>query len=362
MKRFFLNAMLVVDLAAGTAEHQPLPEQILNSGDMSLLAAHFPDAVVVAAGRLSGSYAPSSSVLTLYADGRGAIVKGQSAPALRRCGLDAVVLTGRASAPCGLVLDENSAALVQADASAEVPALRAALEREAKCLRGSYADSRPASIITGPAAFLGVKASALAVEPGVAPRSAELALALAARGVAGICFNGCRPFLSPVALDDPARTRAKVVRLCAGSLGALLKEARPDFSGKAPASIGRSIACYGCTAPCGFWLPTAGGHAACTVIMGLAALLEAGASEQRVAEVLALCARFGLDPEGLTALASGALPATLEGCAEAASAVPAMDMDLPVVRMGTLLGVCPFYLKRFPEAQELLAKYQTVQA
>ncbi|MBQ8172827.1 MAG: hypothetical protein IJ034_02665, partial [Mailhella sp.] len=78
----------------------------------------------------------------------------------------------------------------------------------------------------------------------------------------------------------------------------------------------------------------------------------------RVAAVLGLSSRFGLDPEGLAALASGELPASLDACVEAAAEVPAMPMDLPVVRMGEKLGVCPFYMKRFPEAGKHLAKYQ----
>ena len=357
MNRFFLNAMLVADLGTGSVQRMPLPEKALASGDLAVLAELFPEDVVIAAGRLSGSYAPSACVLSVYAGGKGAIAKGHSAPALRRCGLDAVILKGSAAASCGLVLDEKDAALVPADASAEVPAVRALLEREAKVMRGTYADSQCVSIVTGPAAFAGSAAAALAVEPGTAPRSAEMALALAARKVAGICFNGCRPFLSPVPLDDASRTSAKVERLSTSSLGALLRSVKPGFSGKLPA-VKRALACYGCTAPCGFWVQAEGGYAACTGIVGLAALLEAGASEARIAAVLALAARFGLDPEGLCALAKGDLPDSLEACVAAASAVPAMDMGLDVVRQGAFYGVCPFYLKRFPETLKHLEKYQ----
>ena len=357
MNRFFLNAMLVADLGTGTFQRLPLPEKALASGDLSVLAELFPKDVVIAAGRLSGSYAPSSCVLAVYADGKGVIVKGHTAPALRRCGLDAVVLKGYASSPCGLVIDEKGAALVPADSSAEVPAVRALLEREARIMRGTYADTQSVSVVTGPAAFLGASGAALAVEPGIAPRSSQLALSLAVRRVAGICFNGGSPFLSPVPLDDPARAEAKVERLTSASLGALIKLVKPEFSGKAPA-VKRSVACYGCTAPCGFWMPTKGGHAACTGIVGLAALLEAGASEERVAAVMDLAARFGLDPESLVSLAKGDLPASLVACVQAASAVPDMDMGLDIVRQGASCGVCPFYLKRFPEALKHLEKYQ----
>jgi hypothetical protein len=105
-------------------------------------------------------------------------------------------------------------------------------------------------------------------------------------------------------------------------------------------------------------MPTKGGHAACTGIVGLAALLEAGASEERVAAVMDLAARFGLDPESLVSLAKGDLPASLVACVQAASAVPDMDMGLDIVRQGASFGVCPFYLKRFPEALKHLEKYQ----
>ena len=167
--KFLLNSMLVMDLGTGTAQRMPLPEDVQKAEDTRLLAALFPNDVVIAAGRLSGSYAPSSSVLTLYADGKMAIVKGQTAPALRRCGLDAIVLKGYASSPCGVVVDEKNAGLVPADSAAEVPAQHAALVREARRLRGTYADSQSVCIVTGPAAFLGSTASALAVEPGLAP-------------------------------------------------------------------------------------------------------------------------------------------------------------------------------------------------
>ncbi len=362
MNSFFLNSMLVVDLASGTALRQPLPEKVHQAKDTTLLASIFPDDIVIAAGRLSGSYAPSACVLTAHAAGSEALLKAHTAPALRRCGLDAVVLKGRSTCPCGIVLDEERAAVVRVDASAEVPAVRALLEREAKCLRGSYADSQPVSVITGPAAFFGSKASALTADCSVAPRSSGVALAMASRNVAGLCMNGCRSFLSPVALDDPSRASAKVVRLCAGNLGTLLKEAKEGFSGRTPSAVGRPLACYGCTAPCGFWMTAKEGHAACTGIIGLAALLEAGASDERVAAVLSLSARFGFDPEGLAALASGDLPDSLAACAGAATDVPALSMDQSIVRMGEMLGVCPFYLKRFPEAQKLLAKYQVVLA
>ena len=70
MNRFFLNAMLVADLGTGTFQRMPLPEKALASGDLSVLAELFPKDVVTAAGRLSGSYAPSSCVLAVYADGK----------------------------------------------------------------------------------------------------------------------------------------------------------------------------------------------------------------------------------------------------------------------------------------------------
>ena len=45
-------------------------------------------------------------------------------------------------------------------------------------------------------------------------------------------------------------------------------------------------------------------------------------------------------------------------CVQAASSVPDMDMGLDIVRKGASYGVCPFYLKRFPEALKHLEKYQ----
>ncbi|MGN1038330.1 MAG: aldehyde ferredoxin oxidoreductase N-terminal domain-containing protein [Mailhella sp.] len=355
MKGFFLNSMLIADMETGEAVRQPLPADVAEKGDLSALSLLYPHDVVLACGLLSGSFAPSSCVLTLYADGMKTMLKGHVAPALRRCGLDAIVLRGKGEAPRALVADEEREALLPLDAEADVPSQRRELERLAKNMRGMYADSSPECLIAGPAAFQDSNTSAVCLSEGAVSRSTAAALAMARRRIAGVCLNGCRYSVPAVALSDSARAQAPVVRLKTSLLGDIIRLAKPGFSGRVPV-VGRSIACYGCPAPCGFWLKAEKGCVACTDAAALSVLLEKGLSDKSIAAVLKAAARFGIDPAYVIA-EEGHVPECLSECLKNDISAPsAVDLDEASLD-GMRLGVCPLYLKRFPNMHELLKKY-----
>ncbi len=358
MKHFLLNAMAVADASRGLVERRPLPEEVLRSEKTTRLSELFPDAVVIAAGSLTGSFAPASGLLTAFADGKKTFLTGHTGRALRLCGLDALVITGRADAPKGLVLDDRGGAFIPADASKEAPALRDDLVRAARACPGVAADGNPLPLVTGPAAFAGCASACLLQETGTAPRSAALALALAERNIAGLCFCGDLGFVSPVPADTPLRAAVPAQRVSRSNLAALLSAAGGAARADA-VTPGRSLACFACPAPCGFWMNLGKGFVPCTEPEALAALLSAGATEARAAEILALGGKFGTDPLALVSLASaGALPDSLEACTAAASPLPEETRDADLDAMAEEYGICPFFLKRFPAAAAALRAVQ----
>ena len=358
MKHFFLNAMAVADAASGLVERRPLPEEVLRSESTAPLRDLFPEAVVIAAGSLTGSFAPASGLVTAFADGKKTFLTGHTGRALRLCGLDALVITGRAAAPCALLLDGRGGSFLPADASKDAPALRDDIVRAARSSSRAASDGNPLPLVTGPAAFAGCASSCLVQAAGTAPRSAALALALAGRNLAGLCFCGDEGFVSPVPMDSPLRKAVPAQRVSKGSLAALLDAAGGCTRADA-VTPGRSLACFACPAPCGFWMSLGKGFVPCTEPEALAALLSAGATEARAAEILALGGKFGVDPLALTSLTSaGALPDSLEACTAAASPLPEETRSADIDAAAEESGVCPFFLKRFPAALAALRAMQ----
>lgn len=356
MKHFFLNAMAVADLSRGVVERRPLPDDVLSSEDASRLVDAFPGALVLTAGSLTGSFAPASGLVTIYADGKTSFVTGHVGRALRLCALDAVVVTGKADAPVALLLDEKGGTLSAADPDLDAPAQRAAFTRMARAA-SCAGDAVPLSLLAGPAAFHGCASPCLIHETGVAPRTAPAASAMAKRRLAGIGFHGGAGFVSPVPMDGPLRQAVPAERVSAASLAALWKVA--GFGAGAQVSPGRSLACFACPAPCGFWLSLDGGFVACTAPEALAALLGAGATQEKAARILALGESYGVDPLALAPLAAAdTLPDTLDACAKAASPLPGRDEDDALNALAAAEGVCPFFLKRFPAAKAALEAFR----
>ena len=124
---FFLDRIAIVDLASASVVFQPLPEPALQNRDLACLGEIFADSLVFAAGRLTGSLAPASCLLTARCGDKTCLLKGHFGPALRRCGLDALVLCGKATRPSGLALTEQGIRLLDAESGTDAPTQRAAL-------------------------------------------------------------------------------------------------------------------------------------------------------------------------------------------------------------------------------------------
>lgn len=366
MSAFFANCMAIADLGSGSSERRPLPCGTSEAGAAPLaarLAEHFPDALIFAVGPLTGTLAPAACLLTARLPGATLPLTGHGGMALRRCGLDALVVTGRADAPLGLRVDERGIDVFSLDAEKTVPELRAEMLRQS-----AARDSDPALLLAGPAAFAHSPAACVCLETGLVSHSAPLAAALAARNLAGISLDGALPFASPVPPENPAAQKIRTERMTRSTLLAVCKAARNGYSGATPPAPGRPLACFGCPCPCGFWLPLPSRnektHVACASPAGLAALLEAGADQNRIAAIFALCDRFALDPARMTVLARGAaLPESLEDCLALAAESNAKNQGAGEAEnpfapaslreeLGLALGVCPFFLKRQPQLEE----------
>lgn len=385
MNAFFANRLALVDLQTGDTAFQPLPDGAASAARplAEALAECFPDALIIALGPLTGSHAPASCLLMAHVAGAGPqALKGRCGPALRLCGLDALVVKGQAGSPVAICLDEKDISLRPVDSGMDIPALRAALLRPLPDA-GGFRDSEPTLILAGPAAFRNSPAAIACLDFGLAPGTASLAAAMAGRRLAAIRMDGGRPWRSPLPLDNPARNAVKAERVTPGSLTTLFAAtggqgaSGPDAAPEIPANalsalgniLGRSLACSGCPSPCGFWLRSGdrhhldGRHAACTDPAGLAALLAAGIAPAQAALLLKLCDRFGLAPAAFAGQAgknrAGAdgLPSDLDACLEllAAYTKPASapgKADPAFANLGFWLGICPFFLKRHPELDE----------
>ncbi len=364
--------MALADLGSGSSKRLPLPcgcseTQSFEAGTGSLaarIAKHFPDALVFAVGPLTGTLAPAACLLTSCLPGAALLsLNGHSGMALRRCGLDALVLTGSANTPLGIRVDERSVSFFSLDAETNVPKLRTEILHQS-----AARDNDPALILAGPAAFAHNQAACICLETGLVSYSVPLATAMAARNLAGISLDGARPFASPVPLKNPAAQKSRAELLTRSTLLAVCKAARKKYSGAKSLTPGRSLACFGCPCPCGFWLPLPSRgekrHVACTSPAGLAGLLETGAAPNRIAEIFALCDSYGIDPARMTELVRLAvLPESLEAFPTFTAEEEAKDSIAgaganPLAptsareELGRDLGVCPFFLKRQPRLKD----------
>ncbi|MCR5813953.1 MAG: hypothetical protein K6G15_05640 [Desulfovibrio sp.] len=353
MKSFFLGRMAKVDLNSATISYEPLPAKASEQADLSVLCQDFADDAIFASGLLSASLAPAACVVTAYAQGHASLLKGHLACALKRTGLDALILQGKAKTPAGLLLNGETIALVELDPEADSESLRKkllALQR--KTFPG---DTEPVCLITSQAALAGAKAPALVQDLGVAPNSGAMAQWLAAHNLCAMALSGTKPYPSPMALDHPCRSMAEAHNLTEKSLPDLL-----SHFAKAPKTdirLGRAIACHACPAPCGCFLPGKTGFVACTSPEALAALLAKGASPERISELFRLSERFGLEPLALLDLASASsLPETLPELLAFVCAQEARPDD-PQEKLASLLGVCPFFLRRFPDLAKALEEF-----
>ena len=349
MNSFPCNTILAADPASRTVER--LSADSLGISRAADLAERFPGDLILACGALTGSFAPAACLLTVHAEGGECLLRGHCGAALRRCGADALVVRGSSPAACALMLRDDGAFFLPVDGASDVPAVRESLGRA--CARPASV-FEPVFIIAGPAAFAGHPLAAAALDVGIAPRSGILARDMAKRGLAAIALAGSAPLPSPMPFDDPLRSSVPPALVTASGLRDILRAASPASEpGRLPAP-GRSIACYGCPAPCGFWIRTDTGESVpCTSPEGLARLSAAGADAGRIADVFALACRRGLDPAGLSALAGGPLPDQPE---EITGDMPE-DSPSGHAALAAELGICPFFLTRRPAYAKALEAF-----
>ncbi len=349
MNSFPCNTILAADPASRTVER--LSAESLGVSRAADLAERFPGDLILTCGALTGSFAPAACLLTVHSEDEECLLRGHCGTALRRCGADALVVRGSSPMTCALVLHDGGAFFLPMDGASDVPAVRESLGRA--CARPAPI-FEPVCIIAGPAAFAGHPLAAASLDVGIAPRTGILARGMAKRGLAAIALAGSAPLPSPLPVDDPLRASVAPALVSASGLRDILKAASPASEpGRLP-SPGRSIACYGCPAPCGFWIKAGSGESVpCTSPEGLALLSAAGADAGRIAEVFALACRLGLDPAGLSMLAGGPLP---DSPAEITGAMPEVSPSEPAAPAAEL-GICPFFLSRHPAYAKALEAF-----
>ncbi len=339
MISFPCNTIAVADLASRTVERHAADAMGISCPRD--LAERFPGDLILICGALTGSFAPAACLLTVFSGDGKCQIKGQCGAALRRCGADALVVRGSSPKACALVLHDGGAFFLPMEEAPEVPAIKGFLDRACSRLEPVF---EPAFIMAGPAAFEDNPLAAAALNVGIAPRSGDLARDMAHRGLAAIALAGSAPLPSPLPADNPLRASVSPALVSAASLKNILQAAAPEAGpGRLP-SPGRSIACYGCPTPCGFWIKSeTGENVPCTSPEGLAILSSAGAGAERIADVFALACRWGLDPAGLSALASGPLPNSPQ---EVSGTMLPEDSPSAHAAMASSLGICPFFLSR----------------
>lgn len=210
-----------VDLTAGTTRRLPLDREIRarELGGRGLAGAlldpyaqlSFDDPevpVLLTPGRLAGLDLPGADGVTaawispLTGTVSDAGLGGSLGAALARCGLAAVVLTGRAAAPLGLVIGGSGEALSDAGALAGLPT---------DTLRARLGEAGGASMVIGPAALAGSPLAVAVTEAGCGGRGG-LGLALAVKNCLFVTAKGAGTI--PVAdAGGLVRAREALVRL-----------------------------------------------------------------------------------------------------------------------------------------------------
>jgi len=350
---YYHKRLALADMAAERISIVSLREDMLaaaigGAALGSLLNKSYPDAFILCAGPLTGSFAPASGLAAAVFPRNGElchlpVLQGIGAM-LRQCGVDALVLTDRAESPLLLRLRRGTGRLERAKMLVHPSHTRTAQREE--LLRGTQ---------NGNAALLLAGASATALRGagmhlGLVPQASVLAGALHDRNCAALVFEGGSA-LPPVPLpaDTPLRARLASKACFAEELAANGMQNPAGMSWK-------SAACYHCPAPCQAWIKmSSGGYVFCADHQAFAALTDAcGAAAP---DALALCDMFGLAPLLAAPLLKGVstldMPAILEKALREHTAIgdtaPATQKEYTAsMRAGMVLGVCPHLLRRNP--------------
>ena len=358
MSRYYHKGLALADMAAERFDIVPLRDDMLataigGAALGSLLHESYPDAFILCAGPLTGSFAPASGLAVAAFPRQGELcrlplLQGIGAM-LRQCGVDALALVGRAGRPLVLRLRRGTGGLERAKASLHPDHARADLREE--LLRDTQ-DGIAALLLAG-ADSTALRGAGMHL--GSMPQAAALAGALSDRNCVALVLEGGSPLPPvPVPADTPLRGRL-------ASTGCFAKELAARGA-RLPAGMAwKSAACYHCPAPCQAWVKmSAGGYAFCADHQVFAALIRAcGAAAP---DALAACDALGLDPLLAAPLLKDAcskgarsvdMPAILAR-ALSEHAVPggaepaAQGEDTESMRAGRVLGICPHLLRRNP--------------
>jgi len=365
--------------------------------NLALIERYGADSLVFGGGPLTGTFAPASALLV------GSFAKGAAAkpvqsaqatlirhvpllltagPDFRFSGIDHLVLLGAADRPTLLHIDRGRVRFVELPKQAgDVPSLETSLRRSAPPFRSA--------ILTGPAADAGVPFAAAAIGAKGSLDKAGLAGAMTAKNLKGILLGGSGGIA--FAAEDLRRSLELVEKIKrqqkkAGGFTSLVEAAsgRDCLKALKGATL-RDAACFHCPAPCMVHAefaetdprfpggPKKKGDVLLLDHMGWIALAKkrGGQSLPLIREAL----RLGLDPsaaasflpreanpasdlDALSALAQGG-PA-LSPSTATASPDPSFGGGLAPIGTGEkarritalafVLGVCPLFLQRFPQA------------
>jgi hypothetical protein len=345
---FYHQRLALADLAAGETSVLPFRENALEEGIGGLalcgtLAKLYPDALILAAGPYTGSFAPASGRLAMLLPGSEG--DRQLAPALghgawlRRSGFDALVIRGKSAFPRILRCAGGQCLLEDAGRVGDEGrgALRAALLRRTKDgLAGLIlADKQTRGEAEN------VFPSAAGAECGPLPGGSILRPVLEEGNILALMLEGGSG-LPPVPIPVNNTLRAmQAAENTAAFFEELALVAGEKLPLPSPASI-RPAACHHCPSPCLAWIPTPDGRH--LLAADHAALASAVRSfGHAYAAYLEFCDTRGLDPVGSRALFDQGKAAV---AAEEKKRAPEQMSD--DMRAGLVLGICPRLIRRFP--------------
>jgi aldehyde:ferredoxin oxidoreductase len=344
---FYHRRLALVDLDTEESPAFPIREDVLEEGIGGLalcktLAELYPNALILAAGPYTGSFAPASGQLVaLLPEAENcrqvALVLGHGAW-LRRSGFDALVIRGKSASPRILRHAKGQCWLEDAGqvGNGARDALRAALLRRT--------EDGLAGLILADKAGKGAEEndlpSAAGAEYGPLPGGHILGPALQSRNILALMLEGGTSLPPvPIPVDNALRDVPAV-----GNASAFFEELALAVGDKLPLPSSapiRQAACHHCPSPCLAWLPTPSGrHLLAADHAALAFAVRNFGPDY--AAYLETCDVRGLDPVGSQAvLGQGETAVTGDGLRAPARASDDM-------RAGLVLGICPRLIRRSP--------------
>ena len=353
---YYHGRMALIDLTSGHAEAMDIPREALHSGiggpALALsVAAQYPDALIIASGPLTGSFAPASGLATAtfpIQKGFAHVVLPFGHGAwLRRCGFDLMVITGSNSQHSVITCKNSTIVLTDASDLATLPdrnALRSALLR--KTLSGLagliLADAHPSPEARFP--------SAAGAENGPVPGAIFLGMSMASKKLLAVCLEGGYALPPvPVPLQNPLRDKISSVPGKTALQNELAHAS--NASAQLPAGMkAQSAACYHCPSPCRAWITPSfsrpllvGDHA------GLAAAIAS--CGEYAADCIAACDARGLDTAMAAPMLAGLnrdkLTETLNALTIGFPSIPPSAAVLSdAEKAGLILGICPKLIRR----------------